>query len=213
MTRLERAITPLCEDHPGECGILALDDSLDAFAARYRLTEMAERTTDVQYYIWENDMSGLLLFSVLLAAAKRGVRVRLLLDDNNTPGLDDTLRLLDKHPNIEVRLFNPFSFRILRALGYLTDFARLNRRMHNKSYTADGVVTLVGGRNIGDAYFGAGEQPLFSDWTSWLSGRLSKMWQMILSVTGTVARFQRYKMCLRCLSQILCSVLSYPNLV
>lgn len=163
MTRLERAITPLCEKHPGECGILALDDSLDAFAARYRLTEMAERTLDVQYYIWENDMSGLLLFSVLLAAAKRGVRVRLLLDDNNTPGLDDTLRLLDKHPNIEVRLFNPFSFRILRALGYLTDFARLNRRMHNKSYTADGVVTLVGGRNIGDAYFGAGEQPLFSD--------------------------------------------------
>jgi putative cardiolipin synthase len=163
MTRLERAITPLCEVHPGECGILALDDSLDAFAARYRLTEMAERTLDVQYYIWENDMSGLLLFSVLLAAAKRGVRVRLLLDDNNTPGLDDTLRLLDKHPNIEVRLFNPFSFRILRALGYLTDFARLNRRMHNKSYTADGVVTLVGGRNIGDAYFGAGEQPLFSD--------------------------------------------------
>lgn len=163
MTRLERAITPLCTSHPAECGILALDDSLDAFAARYRLTEMAERTLDVQYYIWENDMSGLLLFSVLLAAAKRGVRVRLLLDDNNTPGLDDTLRLLDNHPNIEVRLFNPFSFRILRALGYLTDFARLNRRMHNKSYTADGVVTLVGGRNIGDAYFGAGEQPLFSD--------------------------------------------------
>lgn len=163
MTRLERAITPLCASHPEQCGILALDDGLDAFAARYRLTEMAERTLDVQYYIWENDMSGLLLFSVLLSAAKRGVRIRLLLDDNNTPGLDDTLRLLDNHPNIEVRLFNPFSFRILRALGYLTDFARLNRRMHNKSYTADGVVTLVGGRNIGDAYFGAGEQPLFSD--------------------------------------------------
>lgn len=62
MTRLERAITPLCENHPGECGILTLDDSLDAFAARYRLTEMAERTLDVQYYIWESDMSGLLLF-------------------------------------------------------------------------------------------------------------------------------------------------------
>ncbi|HFZ8995337.1 TPA: phospholipase D family protein [Citrobacter freundii] len=163
LTRLERAIAPLCEKHPGECGILALDDSLDAFAARYRLTEMAERTLDVQYYIWEDDMSGRLLFSVLLAAAKRGVRVRLLLDDNNTPGLDETLRLLDSHPNIEIRLFNPFSFRSLRALGYLTDFARLNRRMHNKSYTADGVVTIVGGRNIGDAYFGAGEEPLFSD--------------------------------------------------
>lgn len=131
-TRLERAVEPLCARHPGECGILALDNSLDAFAARYRLTEMAARTLDVQYYIWEDDMSGRLLFSVLLSAAKRGVHVRLLLDDNNTPGLDDTLRLLDSHPNIEVRLFNPFSFRTLRALGYLTDFARLNRRMHNK---------------------------------------------------------------------------------
>lgn len=163
LTRLAHATRPLCDNHPGECGILALDNSLDAFAARYRLAEMAERTLDVQYYIWEDDMSGRLLFAVLLAAAKRGVHVRLLLDDNNTPGLDDTLQLLDAHPNIEVRLFNPFSFRMLRMLGYLTDFARLNRRMHNKSYTADGVVTLVGGRNIGDAYFGAGEEPLFSD--------------------------------------------------
>ncbi len=79
--------------------------SLDAFAARYRLAEMAEHTLDVQYYIWQDDMSGRLLFSALLAAAKRGVRVRLLLDDNNTPGLDDILRLLDSHPRIEVRSF------------------------------------------------------------------------------------------------------------
>lgn len=83
-TRTERAVEPLCARHPGECGILALDNSLDAFAARYRLTEMAARTLDVQYYIWEDDMSGRLLFSVLLSAAKRGVHVRLLLDDNNT---------------------------------------------------------------------------------------------------------------------------------
>lgn len=86
LTRLARATRPLCDNHPGECGILALDNSLDAFAARYRLAEMAERTLDVQYYIWEDDMSGRLLFAVLLAAAKRGVHVRLLLDDNNTPG-------------------------------------------------------------------------------------------------------------------------------
>lgn len=124
---------------------------------------MAEKTLDVQYYIWEDDMSGRLLFSVLLSAAMRGVRVRLLLDDNNTQGLDSILRLLDAHPNFDVRLFNPFSFRSLRALGYLTDFARLNRRMHNKSFTVDGEVTIIGGRNIGDAYFGAGEEPLFSD--------------------------------------------------
>lgn len=143
--------------------IYPLGDGLDAFAARYLLIEIAERTLDVQYYIWQNDMSGRLLFRALLAAARRGVRVRLLLDDNNTPGRDDVLRALDAHPYIEVRLFNPFSFRTLRALGYLTDFARLNRRMHNKSFTVDGYVTIVGGCNVGDAYFGAGKQPLFFD--------------------------------------------------
>lgn len=162
-TRLGRAIAPVNAEHPGQCGLLPLDDSLDAFACRYRLAEMAEKTLDVQYYIWEDDMSGRLLFSVLVAAASRGVRVRLLLDDNNTQGLDAILRLLDSHPNIDVRLFNPFSFRTLRALGYLTDFARLNRRMHNKSFTVDGEATIIGGRNVGDAYFGAGEAPLFSD--------------------------------------------------
>ena len=163
MTRLERAITPLCENHPGECGILTLDDSLDAFAARYRLTEMAERTLDVQYYIWQDDMSGRLLFSALLAAAKRGVRVRLLLDDNNTPGLDNLLALLNQEPNIEVRLFNPFANRNFRALGYLTDFPRLNRRMHNKTLTADNQATILGGRNIGDEYFNVTTDTGFAD--------------------------------------------------
>lgn len=162
-TRLGRAIAPATAQHPHHSGLHPLDDSLDAFAARYLLAGMAEQTINVQYYIWEDDMSGRLLFSALLAAARRGVKVRILLDDNNTLGLDSTLRMLDAHPLIEVRLFNPFSFRTLRALGYLTDFARLNRRMHNKSFTVDGEVTIIGGRNVGDAYFGAGEQPLFSD--------------------------------------------------
>ncbi|MCE0488527.1 phospholipase D family protein [Pantoea sp. Mb-10] len=149
--------------HPGLSGIYPLNDGLDAFAARYLLMGMAQHSIDVQYYIWHNDLSGRLLFSALLDAAERGVKVRLLLDDNNTPGLDDTLAELDRHPNIAVRLFNPFSFRTLRALGYLTDFARLNRRMHNKSLTVDGAVTLVGGRNVGDEYFGTGDEPLFTD--------------------------------------------------
>lgn len=162
-TRLGQAITPTTAEHPGLSGIHTLADSLDAFAARYLLCGMAEKSLDVQYYIWQGDMSGRLLFSALLSAAERGVKVRLLLDDNNTNGLDDTLRLLNAHPNIEVRLFNPFSFRLFRAIGYLTDFARLNRRMHNKSFTVDGEATIIGGRNVGDAYFGAGEQPLFSD--------------------------------------------------
>lgn len=162
-TRLTRAVSPLVENHPEHSGIHSLEEGLDAFAARYLLTSMAEHTLDIQYYIWQNDMSGRLLFRAVLEAANRGVRVRLLLDDNNTMGLDETLSSLSRHDNIEVRLFNPFSFRTLRALGYLSDFARLNRRMHNKSFTVDDEVTIVGGRNIGDEYFGAGDEPLFSD--------------------------------------------------
>lgn len=157
------ALSPTHLTHAGFCGLYSLEDSLEAFSARYQLAVLAEHTLDVQYYIWENDVSGRVLFQALLDAADRGVKVRLLLDDNNTSGLDEILLALDAHPRIQVRLFNPFSFRTLRMLGYLTDFARLNRRMHNKSFTADGEATIIGGRNIGDAYFGLGEEPLFTD--------------------------------------------------
>ena len=162
-TFLEQSIGPLVQAHPGLSGIHTLADGLDAFAARMRLAQSAERSLDVQYYIWHDDMTGRMLFDALRAAADRGVRVRLLLDDNNTVGLDPTLAALDVHPNIEVRLFNPFKHRRARWLGYLTEFTRLNRRMHNKSFTADGQATIVGGRNVGDEYFGAAEQSLFVD--------------------------------------------------
>src|SRR2546425_6795363 len=102
-------------------------------------------------------MGGPMLFAALRRAAAGGVRGRLLLDDNNTAGLDPVLAALDAHPNIAVRLFNPFRVRRWRLLGYLTDFRRLNRRMHNKSFTADGQVTIIGGRNVGDEYFDAGQ--------------------------------------------------------
>jgi putative cardiolipin synthase len=162
-TRLGRANVPRVAGHPGMSGFLTLPDGRDAFAARVRLAQTAERTLDVQYYIWCKDMTGTLLFAALREAGDRGVRVRLLLDDNNTSGLDATLTALDAHPNIEVRLFNPFVFRGVRALGYLTDFDRANRRMHNKSFTADSQATIIGGRNIGDAYFGAADDMLFTD--------------------------------------------------
>ncbi|MEP6558105.1 MAG: phospholipase D-like domain-containing protein, partial [Burkholderiales bacterium] len=162
-TALGQAIQPRVQAHPAESGIHLLDDSNDAFAARMLLAHRAERSLDVQYYIWHDDLTGTLLFEALHQAAERGVRVRLLLDDNNTSGLDGLLAALDSHPNIEVRLFNPFAVRSPRAIGYLTDFFRLNRRMHNKSFTADNQVTIVGGRNIGDEYFGAGTGTLFAD--------------------------------------------------
>lgn len=162
-TRLGQAIAPIAAEHPGTSGFHALSDGRDAFAARTLMADTAERCLDVQYYIWHADLAGRLLFDTLFRAAERGVRVRLLLDDNNTNGLDLVLATLDAHPNIEVRLFNPFVNRKWRALGYLTDFSRLNRRMHNKSFTVDNQVTIIGGRNIGDEYFGSGAEVHFVD--------------------------------------------------
>src|SRR3989442_7453966 len=111
-------------------------------------------------------MSGSMLFSALRRAADGGVRGRLLPDKNNTAGLDPVLAALDAHPNIEVRLFNPFRVRRWRLLGYLTDFKRLNRRMHNKSFTADGQATVIGGRYVGDEYFDAGHWGRPGSWIS-----------------------------------------------
>jgi putative cardiolipin synthase len=126
-------------------------------------TRAADRSIDAQYYIWEADTTGNLLFEALWQAGERGVRVRLLLDDQNTRGLDATLAVLDSHPNIEVRLFNPFANRSFRVADAATSFARVNRRMHNKSFTVDNQVSIVGGRNIGDEYFEAGSPIAFID--------------------------------------------------
>jgi putative cardiolipin synthase len=162
-TRLGRAIAPMAAAHPGKSGVYPLIDAHDAFAARILLARAADRSLDIQYYIWNNDLTGNLMFEAIRAAADRGVRVRLLLDDNNTWGLDPILAALDSHPNIEVRLFNPVLQRRHRLLGYLSDPRRLNRRMHNKSFTADNQATIIGGRNIGDEYFGAHDGALFAD--------------------------------------------------
>ena len=163
-TRLARAIAPHTAVRPARTGIYAIPDANEAFAARALLAGAADKSLDVQYYIWRDDQTGRLLFDALWAAARRGVRVRLLLDDNGVAGLDDALAALDAHPQIEVRLYNPFAQRGgLRAFGYVTDFTRINRRMHNKSFTADNLATIVGGRNVGNEYFGAGKATLFED--------------------------------------------------
>jgi putative cardiolipin synthase len=162
-TGLGQAISPQVVKHFGRSGIYPLSDGRDAFVARAQLAQAAERTLDVQYYIWHKDMTGTMLFDALYQTANRGVRVRLLLDDNNTSGLDTLLAALDAHPKIEVRLFNPFVFRNVRPLDYVINFGRANRRMHNKSFTADSQATIIGGRNIGDEYFGAADGVLFAD--------------------------------------------------
>ena len=162
-TRLGRAVAKQATAHPGKSGIHALGNGRDAFAARVLLAHAAERSLDVQYYIYRNDVTGQLLCEALWQAAERGVRVRLLLDDNNTKGLDDAIAALDAHPNVEVRLFNPYANRSFRVAELLSDFSRLNRRMHNKSFTADNQATIVGGRNVGDEYFGAESAVAFAD--------------------------------------------------
>ncbi|MES2017651.1 MAG: phospholipase D family protein [Pseudomonadota bacterium] len=162
-TLIGKAVAPLAAAHPGLSGVHLLADGRDAFAARMMMADKAERSLDVQYYIWRSDSTGTLLFDALRAAGARGVRVRLLLDDNNTAGLDAALALLAAQPNVEVRLFNPYASRSARLLGMLQDFQRLNRRMHNKSFTVDAQATIVGGRNIGDEYFDAAGDVLFTD--------------------------------------------------
>jgi len=162
-TRLGRTLAPLVAANPGKSGVHPLDNARDAFAVRVLLAHAAERSLDVQYYIWRTDTTGGLLCEALWQAAERGVRVRLLLDDNNTRGMDEALAALDAHPNIEVRLFNPYANRSFRLGELVGSFARVNRRMHNKSFTADNQVTIVGGRNVGDEYFGADTPVAFDD--------------------------------------------------
>lgn len=144
-------------------GVALLGDPTQALASRILLARSAQRGLDVQVYIWRPDVSGHVMLHELWRAAQRGVRVRLLLDDNGSAGMDAWLQALATQPGVEVRLFNPFSQREFKALGYLTDFQRLNQRMHDKSFTADSVATIVGGRNVGDVYFGVDAALLFSD--------------------------------------------------
>jgi putative cardiolipin synthase len=123
-------VVPEVAAHAARSGIYALPSPTDAFAARAFLAQAADRTLDVQYYIWHDDETGTLLREALWRAAERGVRVRLLLDDMDTSGQDEVLAAIDAHPNVEVRLYNPFPNRRLRTLDFMTDFARVNRRMH-----------------------------------------------------------------------------------
>lgn len=149
--------------HPGKSQLIPLIDGVDAFYARAALAIAAERSLDVQYFLWHKDVTGQLLLKVLLDAADRGVRVRLLLDDLDNQALDPEFYALDTHPNFSIRLFNPFVTRGFKYIDFFTSPARLNRRMHNKSFTADNQYAILGGRNIGDKYFDALEDVNFYD--------------------------------------------------
>jgi putative cardiolipin synthase len=162
-TALGRRFGTEAQRHPGLSGFDLVTSGREAFDLRYALAQRAQRTIDVQYYIWESDGAGRALLAALIAAADRGVRVRMLLDDLSLEGRDDGLAVLNAHPNIRVRLFNPFMARSDHLVDFLFDFARVNHRMHNKAFIVDNAVAVVGGRNIGDAYFSANDQSNFRD--------------------------------------------------
>jgi len=149
--------------HPDQSGFIPLGSGLDAFLARAVLAEGADRSIDAQYYLLHNDLTGRLFINELLKAADRGVRVRLLVDDMDLEGRDTGAVLLDSHPNIEVRIFNPFSRNVGRTSQFVTRLGTVTRRMHNKSFTVDNQATVLGGRNIGDEYFEANPDLAFQD--------------------------------------------------
>lgn len=142
---------------------LILDDAFLSIAARIYLISQAKTHLDLQYYIWKNDEVGQLMLAELLKAADRGVKVRLLIDDQNGTQLDDALTSLITHPNFEVKLFNPYKYRHFRALDYGLRALKINHRMHNKLIVADGAMAITGGRNISREYFDASEEFQFTD--------------------------------------------------
>jgi len=152
-TRIGKGVSQWVDTHGGLSGFYPLSEGMDALGVRLKLAEVAEKSIDLQYFLMKNDMAGAVMMNALLKAADRGVRVRFLLDDIFTVAKDRDLLLINQHPNIEVRLFNPVSRRGFSTLNFIGDFRQANRRMHNKSFTVDNQISIVGGRNIADEYF------------------------------------------------------------
>jgi cardiolipin synthase C len=194
-TSLGKMIQAQAVNHPGASGFSLLPTGIDAFVARARLIDQAEKTLDLQYYIFHDDLTGKFMLDRIMTAADRGVRVRLLLDDwHQTQATDWLLATLAIHPNIEVRIFNPFgtyrSSVLARGLKMVFGPTRLKGRMHNKAFIVDNSVAIVGGRNIGDEYFGASPEANFYDMDLIALGSIARgvsamfddYWNCVLSV-------------------------------
>ncbi|SDI81921.1 Phosphatidylserine/phosphatidylglycerophosphate/cardiolipin synthase [Ferrimonas sediminum] len=164
------SIQALQQAHPGQSGVYPIGDGREAFIARLQAATDAQASIDLQTYIYRDDDTGRAVLWSLWQAAERGVRIRLLLDDMQTSGNDEALAVLHQHPEIQVRLFNPFTKRQWRGLELVGSFDRTNRRMHNKAFIVDNSVAITGGRNIGDEYFDASHDIAFGDFDVLLIG-------------------------------------------
>ena len=153
-TRLNQFFGPAADAHPGLSGFSLLSQGREAFIVRLALADLAERSLDMQYFSWDGDTTGRIIVDRVMKAADRGVRVRLLVDDPYYKASDSVKAALDAHPNVEIRLFNPLTNRNWSVFDFIFDFRRVNRRMHNKLVVVDNAAAIVGGRNIGDIYYG-----------------------------------------------------------
>ena len=173
-TRIGKLFAPGAAIHPGDSAFRIFSKGTDGFALRMQLIAGAEHSLDLQYFIYHQDQTGRLITEALLRAADRGVHVRLLVDDGAMEPGDGRIRLLGAHPDIEVRIFNPFVYRgdsaVLRAVEFAFNHRRLDYRMHNKLLLVDNASALLGGRNIGDQYFQIDPQGQFADDDVFVSG-------------------------------------------
>jgi len=177
-TRFGRQFANAARKHGGKSGFRMLAAGVDGFLTRVQMVNAAERTLDLQYFIFRADETGQLLTDAVLRAADRGVRVRVLIDDGETIAGDEQLVALDAHPRIEVRVFNPFAYRghsmFFRALEFMFSASRLDYRMHNKLMVVDNAIALIGGRNIGDQYFQVDPQSQVADDDVFAAGPIVK---------------------------------------
>lgn len=177
-TELGRAYEPAAKRHPGESGFHLLPTGAEALMMRIALIESSQRSIDMQYFSTRDDTTGKLLLEAITRAAKRGVRVRMLLDDWNLDDFEDGAVALSTYPNIEIRVFNPYSSRDETFLAHMGnvffDLNKFTHRMHNKTLIADNQIAIIGGRNIGDEYFDAGKEIDFRDIDIFASGPITR---------------------------------------
>jgi putative cardiolipin synthase len=166
-TSLGAQFAGAAREHGGTSGFHILSVGVDGFLTRVQMIDAAQRTLDLQYFIFRGDETGRLITAALLRAADRGVHVRVLVDDADTVAGDEQILALDGHPSVEIRVFNPFTYRghirVLRLTEFLFNMRRLDYRMHNKLLVADNSVALIGGRNIGNQYFQMDPESQFAD--------------------------------------------------
>jgi len=172
-TALGRYAAQKVEQYGGLSGFYPLNQGMDALGIRLRLAEKAEKSIDLQYFLMKNDTVGAVIANALLKAADRGVRVRFLLDDVFTTVPDRSFLLINQHPNIDIRMFNPVSRSGISTFNFIGDFSQANRRMHNKSFTVDNSISVVGGRNIADEYFQLKTDSVFIDFDVLAAGPIA----------------------------------------